>query len=46
MVTIRGLSGKSDTVTSDTSRVLIEDVLFSVKQDIDTTAMSPPLHVE
>ena len=42
MATCRSTSGKSNTLTSSTLKVLIEDVLFSVQQDYDTTAAQPP----
>ena len=43
MATSRSKSDKSDTFTSNTSKVLNEDVLFSVQQDFGTTAIPFPL---
>ena len=42
MTTSRIMSRKSDTFTSKFLKVLNEDVLFIVQQDIDTTAPSSP----
>ena len=43
MATSRSVSGKGNTFTSNTSKVLNEDVFFSAQHDFDTTAISPPL---
>ena len=44
MVASHSVSGESNTFTSNTSRDLNEDGLFSV-QNFDTTAIPPPLRL-
>ena len=43
METSRSTSGKSNAFTSNASKVLNNDVLFSVQQDFYITAIPPPL---